>query len=178
MSEHGGLLSKLIYFCVSIGLFALDLGTKIWAREILRFGESITIIPRYLSFTYAENTGVAFSQLSGGGETGRWALSAIAAVAAVLVIYFLWRTPASLRLQRIAYNFLLAGILGNLINRAAFGFVIDWIDVQFGAWHYPTFNFADIAICTGAGLLILDLMFVGKTKEPGKTSGSDVRSID
>jgi signal peptidase II len=59
---------------------------------------------------------------------------------------------------------LLAGIIGNVTDRARLGYVVDFIDVQFGSWHYPTFNVADIAICTGAGLLILD-MFLSKRTE-------------
>lgn len=52
---------------------------------------------------------------------------------------------------------LLAGIGGNVTDRLRLGYVIDFIDVQFGSWHYPTFNVADAAICIGAGLLILDM---------------------
>jgi len=58
---------------------------------------------------------------------------------------------------------LLAGIGGNVTDRLRLGFVVDFIDVQFGSWHYPTFNIADSAICIGAGLLILD-MFLNKKK--------------
>lgn len=59
---------------------------------------------------------------------------------------------------------LLAGIVGNVVDRVRLGFVVDFIDVQFGSWHYPTFNVADMAICIGAGLLIID-MFLSKKKE-------------
>jgi signal peptidase II len=59
---------------------------------------------------------------------------------------------------------LLAGIAGNLTDRMRLGFVIDFIDFQFGSWHYPTFNVADASICIGAGLLILDL-FLSKRSQ-------------
>ena len=92
-------------------------------------------------------------------------------MAGFVVLYYLRRTPAAQRLRLSACAFLLAGILGNSINRVAFGFVIDWIDVQFGSWHYPTFNVADIAICLGGGLMIFDLLVSGKTGENGRRLG-------
>ena len=63
-----------------------------------------------------------------------------------------------------ALALLLAGIIGNVVDRIRLGFVIDFIDVQFGTWHYPTFNVADIAICIGAGLMIIDTFRTKKSK--------------
>ena len=62
-----------------------------------------------------------------------------------------------------ALALLLAGIAGNVTDRIRLGFVVDFIDVQFGSWHYPTFNVADAAICVGAGLLVID-MFLSKRR--------------
>ena len=67
-----------------------------------------------------------------------------------------------------ALALLLAGIVGNVVDRARLGFVVDFIDVQFGSWHYPTFNVADMAICIGAGLLILDMFLNRKESEDAK----------
>jgi signal peptidase II len=157
VSKNNGIYRKTAYLAASFGFFLLDQTTKIWARESLRFSDSVAVIPNFLNFIYAENTGVAFSQLSGGGETGRWLLSALAGIAALAVLYYLWRAPKTETRISSALALLLAGILGNFASRVRFGFVVDWIDVQFGAWHYPTFNLADVWICTGAGLLILDM---------------------
>lgn len=154
---------KAAYLTASIGALLIDQGTKIWARETLRFGDPIAVVPNFLNFDYAENTGVAFSQLAGGGETGRWVLSAVAGVAALVVLYFFWRIPLIQKRVLSAFAFLLAGILGNFTSRVSLGFVVDWIDVQFGSWHYPTFNLADVWICTGAGLLVLD-MFLNRDR--------------
>ena len=98
------------------------------------------------------------------GDAGRWGLSVVAFIAATLVLYFFWRTPRSDDRILGALALLLAGIVGNVVDRARLGFVVDFIDVQFGSWHYPTFNVADMAIVTGAGLLILD-MFLNRNKE-------------
>jgi len=105
------------------------------------------------------------------GDTGRWGLSAIASIAAVLVLYFFWKTPRSDDRILGALALLLAGIVGNVVDRARLGFVIDFIDVQFGSWHYPTFNVADAAICIGAGILILDMFF--SKKQEVKTETED-----
>ena len=97
------------------------------------------------------------------GDAGRWGLSVVAFVAATLVLYFFWRTPRTDDRILGSLALLLAGIVGNVTDRLRLGFVIDFIDVQFGSWHYPTFNVADAAICIGAGLLMID-MFLTKKK--------------
>jgi signal peptidase II len=104
--------------------------------------------------------------LDEGGDTGRWGLSAVAFVAAALVLYFFWRTPRTDDRILGALALLLAGIAGNVTDRIRLGYVIDFIDVQFGSWHYPTFNVADMSICIGAGLLILDMILTRKKKQP------------
>lgn len=166
--KSGGIWGKTACLATSFGFFLLDQATKLWARESLRFSDSVAVIPNFLSLIYAENKGVAFSLFSGWGGTGRWFLSSLAGAAAFAVFYYLWRAPKTEKRLLIALTLLLAGILGNFASRVLFGFVVDWIDVQFGAWHYPTFNLADVWICSGAGLLILD-MFLSGEKEAGES---------
>jgi signal peptidase II len=157
------LLWKLAYLAIAGGVFLIDQTTKAWAARTLRFEGPSTVISGFLNLAYATNTGVAFSMLDDHGDAGRWGLSVVAMVAGVLVLYFFWRTPRSDDRILGALALLLAGIAGNVTDRLRLGFVIDFIDVQFGSWHYPTFNVADMAIVTGAGLLILD-MFLTKRK--------------
>jgi signal peptidase II len=158
-------LWKIAYLVMSGGVFLIDQMTKAWAIRRLRFGGDQSVIPNFLNFAYAENRGVAFSMLDEGGDTGRWGLSAVAVVAGILVLYYFWRVPRAHDRLLSALALLLAGILGNVVDRIRLGFVIDFIDVQFGNWHYPTFNVADAAICVGAGLLILDMFFSRKKEE-------------
>jgi len=160
---------KLAYLAITGGVFLIDQTTKAWAVKRLRSGDDISVIPGLLNFAYAHNTGVAFSMLDDHGNAGRWGLSVVALVAAALVVYFFWRTPRSDDRILGALALLLAGIAGNVTDRLRLGFVIDFIDVQFGEWHYPTFNVADIAICVGAGLLILD-MFLSKRSQKSVVS--------
>ncbi len=147
------------------GVFMVDQMTKAWAVRRLRFGGDREIILGLLNFAYAQNTGVAFSMLDDHGEAGRFGLSAVAIVAGILVLFYFWRIPRTNDRLLSALALLLAGIAGNVTDRLRLGFVVDFIDVQFGSWHYPTFNVADMAICLGAGLLILD-MFFNRKKEP------------
>jgi len=155
---------KFAYLAIAGGVFLIDQSTKAWAIRTLRFGGDMPVIRGLLNFAYAENTGVAFSMLDDGGTTGRWGLSIVAMIAGTLVVYFFWRTPRSDDRILGALALLLAGIVGNVVDRIRLGFVIDFIDVQFGSWHYPTFNVADMAIVAGAGLLIID-MFLSKRKQ-------------
>jgi signal peptidase II len=157
-------LWKLGYLAIAGGVFLIDQSSKAWAVSRLRFGNDIHVIPGLLNFAYAENTGVAFSMLDDHGSTGRWGLSVVAMIAASLVVYFFWRTPRSDDRILGALALLLAGIIGNVTDRVRLGFVVDFIDVQFGSWHYPTFNVADMSIVMGAGLLIID-MFLTKKKQ-------------
>jgi signal peptidase II len=152
------ILWKLAYLVIAGGIYMIDQTSKAWAARVLRFDGDRSVIGGFLNFAYAENPGVAFSMLDQNGEAGRWGLSAVAFVAAGLVLYFFWRTPRTDDRILGSLALLLAGILGNVTDRLRLGFVIDFIDVQFGSWHYPTFNAADAAICIGAGLLMIDVL--------------------
>lgn len=158
---------KLGYLAAAAAVFLVDQASKAWAISKLRLSDDIPVISGFLNFAYAQNTGVAFSMFDDHGDGGRWVLSGVAFIAAALVLYFFWKTPRSDDRLLGALALLLAGIVGNVFDRARLGFVIDFIDVQFGNWHYPTFNVADASICIGAGILILD-MFLRKEPEVEK----------
>jgi len=164
------ILWKVAYLGVTAGVFMIDQTTKAWAAKTLRFGGDRSVIGGFLNFAYTHNTGVAFSMLDDHGNTGRWGLSAVAMFAAVLVLYFFWRTPRTDDRILGALALLLAGIVGNVTDRLRLGFVIDFIDVQFGSWHYPTFNVADMAIVVGAILLMLDMIMTGRRKNKEESS--------
>jgi len=163
---------KIGYLLLAGGLFMVDQVTKAWAVRRLRFHEPMSVIDGFLNFAYAQNTGVAFSMLDSHGDTGRWGLSIVAGLAGVLVLYFFWRTPRSDDRILGALTLLLAGIVGNVVDRVRLGFVVDFIDVQFGSWHYPTFNVADMLIVIGAVLMIIDV-FITKRTRPVENDGDE-----
>ena len=169
------ILWKLAYLAIAGGVFMIDQATKAWATRSLRFGGDKSLISGFLNLAYAQNTGVAFSMFDDKGDAGRWGLSVVAFVAGTLVLYFFWRTPRTDDRIMGALALLLAGIAGNVTDRMRLGFVVDFIDVQFGSWHYPTFNVADSAICIGAGLLILD-MFLNKRRQTLVNPQSAIRN--
>lgn len=168
---------KLAYLAIAGGGFLIDQTTKAWAVRRLRRGDDIPVISGFLNFSYAQNTGVAFSMLDDYGDSGRWGLSAVAFVAAALVLYFFWRTPRSDDRVLGSLALLLAGIVGNVTDRMRLGFVVDFFDVQFGSWRYPTFNVADIAICIGAGLLMIDLFLAEKKQAKSKAETRAAGSV-
>lgn len=154
----------------------IDQTTKAWAVRRLRFGGDKEIIPGFLNFVYAENTGVAFSMLDDHGNTGRWGLSVVAGIAATLVLYYFWRVPRTNDRLLGALALLLAGIIGNVTDRIRLGFVVDFIQVHYKDWYYPVFNVADIAICIGAGLLIIDMFWAKKTEDGSQKTENEVKA--
>lgn len=160
------------YLLTACGIFIADQATKAWAVSRLRSGAIYDIVPDFLSLAYAENPGIAFGQFQNGGNTGRYILIALALVAAIGVMIYFVRTSRNDDRVLGACALLVAGILGNVTDRVRFGFVIDFIDVHFRGYHYPTFNIADMSICIGAGLLFIDA-FLSAKKE---SENSRVRS--
>src|SRR5258707_1793053 len=136
----------------------MDQASKAWAVRRLRF-EDRTIINGAIDLVYAENRGIAFGQLQESGSFGRWFFVVLAIAAAMAVFYYFLRTPRNDDRVLGACALLLAGIAGNLTDRARLGYVLDFIVVHAGSWHWPTFNVADASISIGALLLAYDLIF-------------------
>ena len=151
------------YLLASFGIYMVDQSSKAWAVRALRFGDERTIIRSVLDLVYTENRGIAFGQLQGSGSFGRWFFVVRAVAAAVAVLYYFLRTPRNDDRVLGACALLLAGIAGNLTDRARLGYVIDFIVLHAGSWHWPTFNVADASISIGALLLAYDLVFERKT---------------
>ena len=95
-------------------------------------------------------------------------LLALASAAAVAVLTYFFRTPRSDDRILGACALLLAGIAGNLTDRVRLGYVVDFILLHAGDYHWPTFNVADAAICMGAFLLAIDLLKEGRKTEGGR----------
>jgi len=150
------------YLLASFGIYMVDQVTKAWAARTLRFGTDVTVISGFFDLIYSENPGIAFGHLQEGGATGRWLFVGLAVLAAVAVFYYFLRTPRNDDRVLGACALLMAGILGNLTDRARFGYVIDFIAVHAGSYHWPTFNVADASITIGALLLAYDLIFQGR----------------
>jgi signal peptidase II len=132
----------------------LDQVTKITIAQTLSYGQSIGITS-FFNIVLVYNKGAAFSFLSSQGGWQRYFFTGIAIVA-VIVITYLLKKHAGQRLFCWGLALILGGAIGNLIDRLIYGHVIDFLDFYVNNWHWPAFNVADIAICVGAGLYILD----------------------
>jgi len=147
------------YLLAAFGIYLADQASKAWAVKTLRFGEDRVIIRGFLQFIYTENPGIAFGQLQDGGSFARWFFVTLAALAACAVFYYFMRTPRNDDRVLGACALLLAGIVGNLTDRVRLGYVVDFIVLHAGDYHWPTFNVADASITVGALLLATDLIF-------------------
>ena len=150
------------YLLAAFGIYLVDQASKAWAVRALRSGQEQTIISGFLDFIYTENPGIAFGQLQEGGAFGRWFFVLLAIAAAIAVFYYFMRTPRNDDRVLGACALLLAGIVGNLTDRARLGYVIDFIVLHAGNYHWPTFNVADASITIGAILLAYDMIFGSK----------------
>jgi len=147
------------YLLAAFGIYMVDQMTKAWAVRTLRFGDDQVILKGFLDLVYTENKGIAFGQLQEGGAFGRWFFVVLAIAAAVAVVYYFIRTPRNDDRILGGCALLLAGILGNLTDRIRLGYVVDFIVLHAGDYHWPTFNVADASITLGALLLAYDLIF-------------------
>ncbi|MEO6994284.1 MAG: signal peptidase II, partial [Lacunisphaera sp.] len=136
-------------------VFALDQLTKYWINAHLPLGSygysGITVIPGFLNLVHVGNTGAAWSMFS-GKSTGLALLAA-----GTLFAIFFWRKHLALKNPSVQLSFglLCGGIIGNLVDRLVHGHVIDFVDVHFGSYTYPTFNVADSGICIGVFWYVL-----------------------
>ena len=138
--------------CVVAGTVLLDQVTKALVLNLMYEGQ-IVLIPHVLNFTYVENRGMAFGLLS----EHRWVFLVLSTVGIALMALYLWYY-AKPTLSRVGLSLVIAGGIGNMIDRLALGFVVDFIDFcAFDFWVW-VFNVADAAVCVGAAIFVLDLV--------------------
>lgn len=156
-----GELMKIIVFVVSILLILLDQLFKYLVSSNMILYESIEIIPKFLSITFVENSGGAFSILSGG----RWFFIIFGLISLYFIFRFIMLDSKVSNFDKVSYSLVLSGIVGNLIDRIFLGKVIDYIDFNLFGYDAPIFNFADICIVIGAFMIIIILLVRGDSNE-------------
>ena len=142
------------WLALSACIILIDQITKILAKNQIPLGGGIEM-GRYFNLVHVRNPGAAFSFLADAGGWQQWFLAGLAAVASIVVTVLLFKY-AGQKLFALALSCILGGALGNLIDRIAYGAVIDFLDVHYETLHWPAFNVADIAISCGALMLIAD----------------------
>jgi len=144
---------------VVVALVAIDQATKAVVMAEVPLHSSVPVIPGLLNITHVHNTGAAFGFLNGVDFPYKWLVVTIAAVLALLAIAtYAGKFAGETLMARLGLALVLAGAVGNLIDRARLGYVVDFIDAHYAGWHFWAFNVADSAITVGAAALILDII--------------------
>ena len=150
---------------LSGSVIVLDQLTKFLAETLLIFHQPVPVLPSFnLLLTY--NTGAAFSFLASAGGWQRWFFLGLGSLVSIGLIVWLRRLQPTEKRLAAALALILGGAIGNLIDRAWLGQVIDFIQLYYAHWYWPAFNIADSAITVGATLLVLDSLWSGRSSNP------------
>jgi len=142
---------------ITVLIIILDQATKILADNLLQYHQPAPVMPMF-NFTLMYNKGAAFSFLANAGGWQRWFFLGLTTAVSIFIYSWLRKLKPHQTLQYTALALILGGAIGNLIDRAVYGYVIDFIDVYYNTHHWPAFNIADSAIFVGASLLIYDTL--------------------
>jgi len=149
----------MLYYLLSLILIGLDQAVKVWIRSSVALGERLPFLPGLLELTYVKNTGAAFSILT----EHTWLLTLISLVVSVVVALALGKDLLPHPMGRLALSLILAGGVGNLIDRALLGFVTDMFATTF--MDFPVFNVADICVVIGGVLFVAYALLFGDKEE-------------
>ena len=156
----------LNWYLLSLVVVIFDQWTKWLAETKLTFLEPVAVIEPFLNWTLAYNYGAAFSFLADAGGWQKWFFAGLALLMSLFLIGYLIKAPRQAKLLALGLALVLGGAVGNLIDRLLHGHVIDFIHVHYAdVWHYPIFNIADIGICIGVALIVIDMLFLEKKRE-------------
>ena len=158
-------LSRLKWLGLSLLALILDQLSKLVVVNSMQLYQSIPITS-FFKLTYVRNTGAAFSFLSDAGGWQRWFFAGLAILISMIIAVWLTRLKQHETLLAVALSLVLGGAIGNLIDRLAYGYVIDFLDVYYQTWHWPAFNVADSAITLGVMLMLLESFGLVGAKEP------------
>ena len=148
-------LNHKIYYLCSLLLLLLDQISKQVVASNFVLGESVAVT-WFFSWTYVQNSGAAFSFLANSGDLSRHILLSISIIASLGLVVWIYKTSIHFRQRLLGLSILLSGALGNLVDRALFGHVIDFIDLHYEGFYWPIFNLADSFIFVGVALLLFE----------------------
>ena len=158
-------MSTPVQLLVAVAVVVFDQIVKALVRSRLMLHESITVIPGFFDLTRVHNTGAAYGFLNGVDFPFKTALLACVATAALIgLTLYAVKLERSQVLTRAGLTLVIGGAAGNLIDRVTAGYVLDFVDLYRGDWHFWAFNVADSAISIGVALMILELLGLGRTR--------------
>jgi signal peptidase II len=152
--EAPGRIATTRWLGLAAIIIVLDQLSKLAISSHFVYGEAMRV-SGFFNLVLAHNTGAAFSFLNDAGGWQRWLFTVIAIVATLWIVRLLRQHPQQ-TLFCLSLTLVMGGALGNLLDRVAYGYVVDFLDFYWGSYHFPAFNVADSAISVGAALLILD----------------------
>src|SRR3954464_1777245 len=162
-------------FLVALVVFALAQLAKWWVTGPLganHVGDQLVLLPIF-NFTYTENNGISLGLFNATTEVGRWMLVTLTSGIAIGVAYWLGREKN--RIDQIALGMVLGGALGNILDRARHGYVVDFADLHFGEWRpFLIFNVGDAAISIAVVILLLRAFLSRKDQEKGGDAQGDI----
>jgi signal peptidase II len=151
---------------LSVVVLVLDQLSKQIVDSSMQLYQTIELLP-FFQLTYLRNHGAAFSFLSEAGGWQRWFFIALSVSASIGISIWLKKLTVARQREAIAWSLVLGGALGNLIDRVAYGYVIDFLDVFYRNWHWPAFNVADSAITLGVIFLLFDGLIAARHNSDG-----------
>lgn len=153
-------ISRIIISAISVVVFVGDQATKEVVEKAIPEHAVIPILPSCFNLTHTRNAGVAFGLFSDSPAPWKTVLLIVVSTALLAtVVAVVWRSRRLPWEAGVGLALILGGALSNLFDRIRAGRVVDFLDVYFRSYHWPTFNLADSAIVVGAGFLILQVMF-------------------
>jgi len=168
--------ARRLELSIAVIVVILDQITKALIRPALALHESMVVIPGYVDFTRVHNTGAAFGMLNSADFPFKVVvLSLVALIALGGVAWYAATVPLGDRLARIGIAGVLGGAIGNLIDRAKDGYVLDFVDAYWNGWHFWAFNVADAAITIGVIFMILDILGVGRRLDSNASINNEAR---
>ena len=157
---------RCFYFLIPIVVLVLDRLTKVLVEAQFLLYESKTIIPGVFDLTHTRNTGVAFGLFANSDSPWvPYVLTLTATTALIAILVYSLRHPVENWKLQLGLMLVLGGAAGNLYDRINYGYVIDFLDVFYGTYHWPTFNVADSAITIGIGFLLLEVLHKPSVEE-------------
>jgi signal peptidase II len=160
---------NILFLAIASLVILLDLATKAWILSTMQIYDSFVVVKGFFSITHVRNPGAAFGFLAGAPPLFRYLFFIAITVAAIaLILHYLRSSRIEEPSLISALALILAGAVGNLIDRIRFGEVVDFLDVYIGNYHWPAFNVADSAITVGAGVLMAILLRRRKERTEGK----------
>jgi len=155
--------STILLVTVALGL-GLDVVSKMLVLRLMPLGTQVPVVPGFFNLVHVHNQGAAFGLLAGLPVSFTRLFFIITNGLVLSVVgYFWWRQPPDGWQAGLGYSLIMAGALGNLVDRVRLGLVVDFLDFHWGRYHWPAFNVADSLVCLGAGLLVYVILREEKT---------------